>query len=103
MSEILHPLVYEDDTVQVFIEKHPHYGAIIHVYSLKWSKGVLNHYFEVLVDLQQALTDVGVTKLHAMIKDEKLFRFASLFGFVSTGEYIKDSEGVERLVMKCEL
>lgn len=103
MSDILHPLVYEDDTIQLYLETHPFYGVIVHMYSLKWSLSVAKHYYDVLADLLEALKARGVNKVYAMSADEKLTRFAEMYGFQSTGTYVRDTQGVERLVMVCEV
>lgn len=103
MSDILHPLIYEDDTIQIYLETHPHYGFIIHMYSLKWSLSVAKHYYKVLANLLDALKAHGVESLYAMSGDEKLTKFASMYGFNSTGTYLKDTKGIERVVMKCDL
>lgn len=103
MSEILHPLVYEDDTIQLYLETHPYYGCIVHMYSLKWSLSVAKHYYVVLANLLDALRQQGVEELYAMSNNAKLTKFSEMYGFQSTGTYIKDTKGTERLVMRCEL
>lgn len=103
MSDPIHPLIHEDETIKLYLETHPYYGVIVHMYSLDWSPSVAKHYYMVLANLKMALKSHGVEHLYAMSDNEKLTKFASMYGFEDTGTRTMDTKGIERKVMKCEL
>jgi hypothetical protein len=100
LSDIKHKSIYKDDTGELFLEQTD-FGLVIHMYSYKWSKETYNHYIEVWVDLIEQLQDKGYTEVFAAIKDLKLLRFASMFGFEITDKTIEDNNNETRVLMKC--
>lgn len=103
MSDILHEVVYEDETGVLYLEYHPYYGAIIHCIVKQWSKETSKHFLSVWVEFLNSLEDKGYKKLYAMTGDKKLRKFAVMYGFETTDTYVTDNKGTEREVMVCHL
>lgn len=103
MSDSLHPLIYSDDVVEVYLETHPHYGLFIHWISKKWSKSFYKHHLEVFLELCDQLKDKGFSCIHAaiLVDDIKLQKFSEMFGFSYTGESVRDQYKNERGIYKC--
>lgn len=103
MSEILHLTVYKDENIELFLERHPHYGLIIHCYVYKWGKKQAKDFYTLWVVVLAEFGIFGFEKVYAAIRpdDEKLIKFASMYGFTYTGEYVTDSKGDQRVMYQC--
>lgn len=102
MSDIIHPTVYKDDDVEVFIETHPHWEILIHCYVYKWNKTKYHRFLEIWSTLMEELNLMGYEKIHAaiLVEDRRLQKFAAMFGFENTGVVLQDKEEY-RSVYKC--
>lgn len=102
---ILHPTIYKDDTGEVWLERDKGFGYFIHMYAYEWSKDSYNHYKRIWKIILQELSKAGISEVNAAAKldDEKLIKFASKFGFKITDNYILDTNGDIRRVMKCQI
>lgn len=97
-----HPKVYDDETVEVYLEIFQD-QPFIHVISKEWSKEAVTHYTDVFVELCDQLAERGYTKLFAAIlpEDKKLQKFSSMFGFEETENTLLDNQGRTRIIYKC--
>lgn len=97
-----HPKVYDDETVEVYLEIFQD-QPFIHVISKEWDKSTVKHYTEVFVELCDQLAERGYSFLFAAIlpEDEKLKKFSSMFGFEETENTLLDDQGNMRIIYKC--
>lgn len=102
LSDIHHPSIYKDETGEVFLEINPYGIPVIHCYIYKWSKESYKHQKEVFASIMKALKNKGYDVIYAPAIDEKLIRFAKMFGFELTDEEAPLSDGRIRRVMKCQ-
>ena len=102
MSKILHPSIYKDDDVELFLETHPHWKLLIHCHVHKWNKTKYYEFLGIWEALMEALKGKGYEHIHAAIltDDNRLQKFASMFGFEDTGVVLHDREE-HRGVYKC--
>lgn len=103
MSEILHPVIYEDDKAVVFLETHKHWGLFVHCYVRKWSLSNLRQFQRQWDEFLDEVAGLGFENVHIALKvgDDKIRAFASHFGFITTGVRISDSKGDTREVYRC--
>lgn len=103
MSDIVHPVIYKDDDVELFLETHPYWKLLIHCYVTNWSKSKYEDFVLIWTEFLDQIDKKGFDKIHAAIRpcDDRLRKFASMFGFKPTGVYLKDNRGDERLVFEC--
>lgn len=101
LSKILHPTIYKDDTGELFLELTPDNMPIIHCYIYKWTKSSYKHQKLVWESVITALKNKGYETIYAAAKDEKLIKFAKMFGFEPTETYIIDTEQDTRRLLKC--
>lgn len=101
---INHKCIYSDDTGKLWLEV---YNGLpfIHCHSYKWSKDKYKHYLEVWSELLIELKDKRIPYLYSAIKenDDKLVKFASMFGMERTEKYITDSKGEARTVYEYKI
>ena len=78
-DKIDHPAVYGDEDVEVYIEDSA-IGWVIHCYVHNWSKGVYIKLVDLLLDIQE---HAPRNEVYAFSFDDKLTKFAEMFGFYS--------------------
>ena len=103
MSKILHPTIYKDDSIELFLETDKYWGVFMHCYVYKWSRSTLREFRVLWDEVLDQLETKGLSTVHVAIKlhDHKLERFTALFGFSSTGVILKDNKGDERMIYQC--
>lgn len=103
MSDILHPTIYKDETGELFLEITPDGFPFIHCYIYKWTKEAYKHQKMVWGMVMKSLEKHGFKTIYAASLDEKLERFAKMFGFELTEDYRLDTRGDTRRVLKCSI
>jgi len=103
VSSIKHPCVYKDSVLQLFLEQHVYWGLFIHCYVCGWNKKTIKHLSDVWDNFLDEIKSKGFDKVHAAVleEDDKLRKFSSYFGFISTGTFITDTDGNIREVFEC--
>lgn len=87
-DSIQHPCAYKDEVVEFYIEDGT-MGWIIHCYVHDWSREKYDH----ILDVWLSIVDLAVVdEFYAVVKDDKLLKFAELFGFYSIDD-LHDREG----------
>jgi len=105
MSDIKHPTIYKDEDIELFLETHPYWKLLIHCYVAKWNRTNYFKFIHLWLELSEQLKNKGFEYIYAAVlrSDEKLKKFAEMFGFKTTGTFLKDNEKNEREVFKCSL
>lgn len=93
-------LAYKDEAGSLYLEYHPYYGVLIHCEIYQWSRKTIRHFYEVWEEFLNELSEKGYDKLYALVGDKKLRKFATMYGFESTGTFLH-AEGKDREVMVC--
>ena len=94
----LHPCVYKDESLEIYLEETDVGLWFIHCYSRKWNMKAYKHYLNVFAELMYQLGEKGITNIYAAIDNPKLEKFASMFGFIEDNWSVVDSTGKEREV-----
>lgn len=102
-KKILHPLVYKDSSLELYLEKTEDDLLFIHAYANKWSREIYDEFLGVWIELLEELKKRGYNEIYAAVKDNKLRKFAAMFGFVESSITIVDSAGDYRQVMICSM
>lgn len=104
-DKILHPTIYKDENVELFLEIYSKdgWGLFLHCYVYNCSREIFKDFHNIWDSVLDNLIVHGYDKINACIPtgDIKLIRFASTFGFSPTGTYLVDSEGIEREIYTC--
>jgi len=103
MSKILHPTIYKDDNLELFLETHPHWGVLIHCYVYSWSRCKYEEFLHIWDEVLEQLCSRGYENIYAAVlrEDRRLKKFSTMFGFTSTGTYLRDTDNNEREVFIC--
>ena len=83
-----HPYIYQDTDFEFSVEDTT-IGWVIHCNVFVWNKSV---YIKMLHGLAEVVAHAPHGSVYAVAKDEKLIKFASMFGMESI-DTIRDSEG----------
>ena len=100
-----HKLIYKDKNLSLYLEEYHKdgWGVFIHCTVTNWSKDIFREFQAVWDSVLDDLLIQGYESIGAciLLDDIKLYRFASLFGFQSTGTRVLDNKGQEREIFKC--
>lgn len=89
-ESIIHPCVYKDDSIAVYIE-NASFGWCIHCYVTEWSKEMFWKFLGIFKDIKAAAPD---NSIYAVSKNSQLTKFAKMFGFMSL-DTLYDETGKE--------
>jgi len=98
-DNIVHDTVYEDDTVVIYLEYHKDFPVVFHCTAKRWSKSVCLHFYSVWSRLRKVLIRKGYEEVYAGVDNKLLKKFATMYGFQTTGTSVLDSEGKIRELM----
>lgn len=87
-NSVQHPCVYTDKDCSVYVEDSA-IGWLIHCYVSNWNKSVYEKLISILIDLLDCSPH---NEVFAISNNDKLTKFAELFGFISIDD-ILNSEG----------
>ena len=104
-SKILHPTIYKDENIELFLEEYSKdgWGLFIHCYVYNCNSEIFKGFHVLWDSVLDVLLLQGYDKIGACIRtdDIKLIMFATSFGFGPTGTFISDNEGTEREIYTC--
>lgn len=102
MNKSIHPVIYEDEDVRVALERTSENTLIIHCHVSNWGVGKYKKFFDIWVDILDAVKDKGYKEIYAGIDSDKLAKFAGMFGFeFEDSKTMVCTDGKVRGVMKC--
>ena len=86
-------LAYENELGQLYYEVHPEIGIFIHVDLDRWGKREYLQVLKIFSEFMDYLHELGCEEIFAAIDfdDEKLQKFATMFGFYDSGLVLKNN------------
>ena len=101
MSDIKHPTIYKDETLELFLEFTEDNMPFIHCYVYKWSTEIYKQHKVIWQSVIDTLRAKGYSTIYAGAMDNKLVKFARMFGFEETEMLFEDSHHNIRRILKC--
>lgn len=103
MPKILHPKVYEDDNIQIYLEVGPENKLFAHCNVTRWTPSIYKEFLQIWINLLDSLRSRGFDKIYTGVDNEKLLKFVGMFGFVGTNYVYLDTRGTVRQVFECSI
>jgi len=99
----MHPCIYSDDNVSVYIEMLDGDKAFLHCTVTNWSPSLYRQFRQIFKDLTIAFKKKGYKVIFAPDMDNKTTKFAKMFGFKETQHKIVGEDFKVRGVLECHL
>ena len=96
-------LGYEDSNVRVVFEIIEGQVLFMHCKVYNWSRELYKEFIDIWATLLNQIEAVGFKDVFCAVQDEKIVKFANMFGFELLDGYILDSEQEIRRLMKFSL
>jgi len=100
MSECLHPIIVDNDDMQASLEMVGEV-PLLHCDVHNWNPSVYKQQLELFADTLDQLREKGYPTLYVAIGNEKLGKYAQMFGFKDTPLVTKGSDNITRRIMQC--
>ena len=94
-----HPCIYDDDNVTLYLEMCEH-RPFIHCTVHKWTHGTLKEFKVIWDSMITAFTNKGYEEIYASDMDDKVTKFAKMFGFKETENKTLGDDNKIRGVLK---
>ena len=91
-----HPCIYDDENVTLYLEICPDGLPLLHCEVRKWTHNTFKEFREIWANLTDIFKEKKYIGIYAPEMDNKLYRFAKMFGFEATEKQTLGEDGVIR-------
>jgi len=98
-----HPCIYDDDNVTLYLEMSEEIYPFIHCTVHKWTHNTLREFKNIWTSVLNTFKKKGYKEIYAPDMDDKITRFAKMFGFRKIEGQILGEDLKVRGVLKCQM
>ena len=100
-KDSLHPCIYEDDNLSMYIEMLGN-EPFIHVSVYNWNHKLFKEWVIIFQEIKETFMRKGYTRIFASDMNKKTTKFAKMFGFKDTPLKTIGTDGKLRRVLVCQ-